>query len=90
MLRVSPTLVRRIAEVLHPHQLLDSVRLVELSAERAEWSDLAICRQVFRPDTVLATQLTSTEGDATRWIIDPALNVPGSPCPSGTSFPIAP
>ena len=87
MLRVSPTLVRRIAEVLHPHQLLDSVRLVELSAERAEWSDLAICRQVFRPDTVLATQLTSTEGDATRWIIDPALNVPGESLPVGHIIP---
>jgi amino acid adenylation domain-containing protein len=87
ILRVSPTLVRRIAEVLHPHQLLDSVRLVELSAERAEWSDHDICRQVFRPDTVLATQLTSTEGDATRWIIDPALRVPGEPLPVGHIIP---
>ena len=87
MLRVSPTLVRRIAEVLHPHQLLNSVRLVELSAERAEWSDLDICRQVFRPDTVLATQLTSTEGDATRWIVDPALHVPGEPLPVGHIIP---
>ena len=90
MLRVSPTLVRRIAEVLQPHQLLDSVRLVELSAERAEWSDLDICRQVFRPDTVIVTQLTSTEGDATRWIVDPVLRVPGEPLPVGTLSPIAP
>ena len=87
MLRVSPALVRRIAEVLHPHQLLESVRLVELSAERAEWSDLDICRQVFRPDTVLATQLTSTEGDATRWIVDAALCVPGEPLPVGHIIP---
>lgn len=87
MLRVSPTLVRRIGEVLQPHQLLSNVRLVELSAERADWSDVDICRRLFGPDTVLATQLTSTEADATRWIVDPSLRVPGEPLPVGHTIP---
>jgi amino acid adenylation domain-containing protein len=87
MLRVPPTLMRRIAEALHPQQLLDSVRLVELSAERAEWSDFDIFRQAFRPDTQLATQLTSTEGDATRWFVDPTLRAPGEPLPVGRIIP---
>ncbi len=87
MLRISPTLMRRIAEALHPHQSLDRVRLVELFAERAEWSDFDIFRQAFRPGTLLATQLTATEGDATRWFIDPTLRALGERLPVGRIIP---
>ena len=90
MLRVSPTFVRRIAEVLDPHKLLESVRLVELSAERAEWSDLDICRRFLDP--IPSSQPSSPLQRVMQLAGSLILHYvcPGNPWPSGTLFPIAP
>src|SRR5262249_6007610 len=69
-----PTLRRRIAESLDPHERLHCVRLVYLGGDRIEWSDLDACRRTFARDTFLYASFSATEcGTHLHWFIDRAL-----------------
>jgi amino acid adenylation domain-containing protein len=71
----SPTLLRRIAEVLAPGERLRSVRVAALGGEAAEWRDVDLCRRSFAPDVRVNTGLNSTECSAglCQWFVDDAL-----------------
>jgi amino acid adenylation domain-containing protein len=86
ILRTSPTLLRRIAEVLDRQERLDSVRLVVLVSERAEWSDFDIFRRIFSPDAYLMVRFGFTEGNATRWFVDEAARASTTRLPVGRAL----
>jgi len=85
--RGSPTLLRRIAEVLEGDQRLESVRLVHLTSERAEWSDVDICRRIFAPQAPVMVIMGSTEAPATSWFIDEAVRATAARLPCGRVIP---
>jgi amino acid adenylation domain-containing protein len=87
ILRMAPTLLRCIADVPNANQRLASVRMVQLSGERAEWSDFDIFRRSFGPNAQFAVMLNSTEGEAASWIVDEALRPTADRLPVGYAVP---
>jgi amino acid adenylation domain-containing protein len=83
LLRITPTLLRRMAGMLDSDRRIDTVRLVQLSAERADWSDFDIFRRIFPPQAQLSVMMNCTEGDATCWFVDDALRTSGGRLPVG-------
>ena len=84
--RSSPTLMRRIADVLGPGDRLDSVRLGMLVSERVEWADYDIFRRVFSPDAFLLVTFGSTECAVARWFVDEAVRATSPRLPVGRVF----
>jgi amino acid adenylation domain-containing protein len=85
--RSSPTLMRRIADVLAPDQRLDSVRLGMLVSERVDWADYDIFRRVFAPEAFLLVTFGSTECPIARWFVDDSVRATSARLPVGRVFP---
>src|ERR1043166_4933318 len=87
ILRMTPTLLRSIAQVPNSKQDLVAVRMVQLSAERVEWSDFDLFRRLFSPDARLSVLLNSTEADAACWLVDEAARATPGRLPVGCAIP---
>jgi len=85
LLRVVPTVVRRLAEEIAPGERLDSVRVVGLGGERVDWSDYDLVRRIFPPHTQLDVHISSTEAAAgyVGWIVDEKLRADAPRLPVG-------
>lgn len=67
----TPSLLRRLADVLGANERLHSVRIASLGGDRVEWRDVDICRSVFSRDVHMYMALTSTESHLRcHWFID--------------------
>jgi amino acid adenylation domain-containing protein len=84
-----PTLFRRIADAVEPGDRLDSVRLVRLAGDRAEWSDVELFRRAFAPDAYLNVAIGSTECSSTyaHWFIGLDAVPDGPRLPVGRPLP---
>jgi amino acid adenylation domain-containing protein len=70
----TPSLLRRLAEILGANERLDSVRIASLGGDRVEWRDIDMCRSVFSRDVHMYMALTSTETHLRcHWFIDNVL-----------------
>ena len=75
LLRLSPTLLRHLADTLTAGECFDDVRLVTLGGERVDWSDFDVLRRACPAHTELVVHLGATECWTlhTEWKVDPAL-----------------
>jgi amino acid adenylation domain-containing protein len=84
----TPSLLRRLAEVLGENERLDSVRIASLGGDRVEWRDIDMCRRVFSLDVHMYMALTSTESHLRcHWFIDNALRHTTPRPPVGRPLP---
>jgi amino acid adenylation domain-containing protein len=83
--RSVPTVFRHLVDALGEQECLDSIRLVSLGGDRADWADVERFKRACRKDAVLAVGLSSTEAIAnyTWWFVDGALRSNGSRLPVG-------
>jgi amino acid adenylation domain-containing protein len=81
-----PTLFRHITRELHDKERFSTLRIVHLSGERSDWSDLHRVKRYCGPQTVLAVALGSTESSAsyTQWLVDAEVQAVSSQLPIGT------
>jgi amino acid adenylation domain-containing protein len=84
----TPSLLRRLAEVLGANERLESVRIASLGGDRVEWRDIDLCRRVFSLDVHMYMALTSTESHLRcHWFIDNALRHTTPRPPVGRPLP---
>jgi fengycin family lipopeptide synthetase E len=72
ILQIVPTLFRHLTAELGNQERFSSLRIVHLTSERVEWSDLDLVRRYCGPDTVLTVALGSTEssGSYAQWAVN--------------------
>jgi acyl carrier protein len=88
VLHASPTLFRRLAEIVEPGERLDSVRIVYLASDRMHWGDVDQFRRICPPRSFLYITLASTECMVhTHWFVDERLKATGEPLPVGRPTP---
>jgi amino acid adenylation domain-containing protein len=88
ILHASPTLFRRLADVIGPGERLDTVRILYLGSDRMHWSDVDKFRRICPPQSFLYVTLASTECMVhTHWFVDGRLQAAGAPFPVGRSAP---
>ena len=83
----APTLFRRIAEALGAGERLDSVRIVFLSTDRSNWSDVHVFRRVCPPEAFLYVALASSECTIhLHWFVDERLRATSTQLPVGRAI----
>jgi amino acid adenylation domain-containing protein len=88
LFRSVPTLFRRIAETMGPHDRFDSIRIVCLGGDRVTWNDVDCFRQVCPARAHLFTSLAMTECTRhTQWFVDDSLRTTCRQPPIGRSIP---
>jgi amino acid adenylation domain-containing protein len=87
--RTAPSLLRRLAQTLGPHQRLDSVRVFGLGGERVDWSDFEVFKRVSSPNAFMHTGIGPTEcgGQFSDWFVDRRLRNVSVRLPVGRDLP---
>ena len=80
-----PTVFRHLVRSLKANERFDSVRVVHLSGERVDWSDLRLVKRSCKPNANLVVALGSTESCASyvQWFVDEKVEQTSSQLPIG-------
>jgi fengycin family lipopeptide synthetase E len=80
-----PTLFRYLTKELLDKERFSALRIVHLSGERSDWSDLHRVKRYCGPQTALAIALGSTESSASyiQWLVDAEVQATSAQLPVG-------
>jgi amino acid adenylation domain-containing protein len=86
---VVPTLFRRIAQALGPHQRLDTVRVFGVAGERVDWNDFDLFRELASPEALMHVGIGPTEGGGQfcNWFVDDRVRTTSPRLPIGRANP---